>query len=46
MAEPAADDGVGSGGQAGDGLEQAWKQAVTNGTLFQYNPVFYAIAKK
>jgi SAM-dependent methyltransferase len=27
-------------------LEQAWKQATTDGTLFQYNPVFYAIARK
>jgi hypothetical protein len=27
-------------------LEQAWKQAATDGTLFQYNPVFYAIARK
>jgi hypothetical protein len=27
-------------------LEQAWKQAATNGTLFQYNPVFYAFARK
>ena len=27
-------------------LEQAWKQAATEGTLFQYNPVFYAIARK
>ena len=27
-------------------LEQAWKQAVTDGTLFQYNPVFYAFARK
>jgi hypothetical protein len=27
-------------------LEHAWKQAATNGILFQYNPVFYAFARK
>ena len=27
-------------------LERAWKEAATNGTLFQYNPIFYAIARK
>jgi SAM-dependent methyltransferase len=27
-------------------LEQAWKQAASSGTLFQYSPLFYAIARK
>jgi SAM-dependent methyltransferase len=27
-------------------LERAWKEAAANGTLFQYNPIFYAIARK